>query len=161
MTYRIITICTGNICRSPMGEYLLRAALEDANLAEHTEVTSCGTTGWEVGNPVDPRAAALLRARGIEPGAHRAQAMTRQDLEDADLLITMDNDHVGPVKRLIGSEHHDKVRMIRSFDPQAGEDTGIRDPWYGDEADFDLTAEQLDAAIPGIVAHVREALAKE
>ncbi|ASK66768.1 protein tyrosine phosphatase [Brachybacterium avium] len=162
MTYRILTICTGNICRSPMAEYAVREALEQAGLAEHVEVTSAGTSGWEVGNPIDPRAGELLRRHGIEPGDHRARQMDTDELQEADLVLTLDHDHVDPVRRVLGAARAEEtVRMVRDFAPHSVEDTGIRDPWYGDESDFDTAWEQIDEALPGIVDHVRSALPEQ
>lgn len=153
MSYRVLAVCTGNICRSPMTEYLLREAFDDAGLADRVEVASAGTTSWEEGEPVDPRAGALLRQRGIDPSRHRARHMSGAMLREADLILALDEDHLGPLRRTVGSAQ-DRIRLVRSFDPDAT-DLGIRDPWYGDESDFEAAAEMIDAAVPGIVAHVR------
>jgi protein-tyrosine phosphatase len=159
MTYRIVTVCTGNICRSPLAEYALREALADAGLDEQVEVTSVGTSGWEIGNPIDPRAGALLRRHGIEFRAHRARQMSAAELQDADLVLALDHDHLGPLQELLGAAAaQEKVRMVRDFAPVPVQDTGIRDPWYGDESDFEIAWEQIDEAVGGILEHVRAAL---
>lgn len=158
MTYRILTVCTGNICRSPMAEYALRQALEADGLADRVEVASVATSGWEIGNPVDPRAGALLARHGIDAGGHRAEQMDAEMLRGADLILTLDHDHVGPVHRALGGDGEHKVHMVRSFDADPVQDTGIRDPWYGDESDFELAWSQITAATDGIIAHVREEL---
>ncbi|MGO1257401.1 MAG: low molecular weight protein-tyrosine-phosphatase [Brachybacterium sp.] len=155
MTYRIRTVCTGNICRSPMAEYALREALDQAGLGDRAEVASVGTTGWEVGNPIDPRAGDLLRRHGIDAVSHRARQLDEQELHRADLVLALDHDHVGPLQRVLGREQADRtVRMVRDFAPAPVEDTGIRDPWYGDESDFEITWEQIDEALGGIIDHV-------
>jgi len=161
LTYRIVTVCTGNICRSPMAEYALRQALEQDGLADRVEVASVGTSGWEIGNPVDSRAGALLARHGLDAGSHRARQMDASELEQADLILTLDHDHVGPVQRLLDGEAGQKIRMVRSFDPDQPSDTGIRDPWYGDESDFDLAWDQITAATDGILDHVRQELGED
>src|SRR5699024_7225054 len=144
MTYRILTICTGNICRSPMVEFAVREALEQAGLGDRVEVASAGTSGWEVGNPIDPRAGALLSRHGLSTDAHRARQMDDAELQAADLVLTLDHDHVAPVRRALGPARAEQtVRMVRDFAPHAVEDTGIRDPWYGDESGFDTAWEQI------------------
>lgn len=158
MTFRILTVCTGNICRSPMAEFAVRDALEQAGLGDRVEVTSVGTTGWESGNPIDPRADALLRQRGIDPSGHRARRMEEAEVRGADLVLALDHDHVDPLRRVLGSQVEETLHMVRDFAPEPVEDTGIRDPWYGDESDFETTWEQIDEALPGIVYHVRSHL---
>ncbi len=159
MSYRIVTVCTGNICRSPLAEYALREALDDAGLGELVEVTSVGTSGWEIGNPIDPRAGALLRRHGIDAQQHRARRMSAAELRDADLVLALDPDHLGPLRESLGAAAaQEKVRMVRDFAPVPVQDTGIRDPWYGDESDFEIAWEQIDEAVGGILEHVRAAL---
>lgn len=157
MAYRVLTVCTGNICRSPMAEFLLREAFEKAGLGDRVTVASAGTTSWEEGEPIDPRAGSLLTGRGIDPAEHRARHMDAAELREADLILALDDDHLGPLRRLAASAG-ERIRLVREFDPAAGEDLGIRDPWYGDDADFALAAEMIDAALPGIVEHVRTEL---
>ena len=162
MTYRILTVCTGNICRSPLAEYALREAVAASDPAGQVEVASAGTTGWEGGNPIDPRAGALLREHGIDPSAHRARRMDPQELREADLVLALDHDHVGPIRDVLGEERAaTTLRMVRDFAPEPVEDTGIRDPWYGDESDFELAWEQITEAVDGILDHVRAARAQK
>lgn len=174
MTYRIITVCTGNICRSPMAAALLRARLDEAGLQGRgeggIEITSAAVTSEEIGNPMDPRAARVLAAHGVEDAGHRAHRITAEEAAGADLLIAMDHDHVGPLQRLLAEAEgpgaaeeaaaeggrRGRLRLIRSFDPAVtGDDLGIRDPWYGGAEDFDRTWEQLDPAVDGILEHLR------
>ncbi|MGO1976951.1 MAG: low molecular weight protein-tyrosine-phosphatase [Brachybacterium tyrofermentans] len=161
MTYRILTVCTGNICRSPMAEYALREAAQQAGLGDEVEVSSVGTTREEVGNPIDRRAGELLRRHGIDPSAHRARHLSDQELEDADLVLALDHDHVGPLRHLGGDGLDGRLHMVRDFAPEPVDDTGIRDPWWGDESDFELAWEQITDATDGILQKVRADLGRD
>ncbi|NUP74225.1 MAG: low molecular weight phosphotyrosine protein phosphatase [Sinomonas sp.] len=157
--YRIITVCTGNICRSPMAEFMLVDALNAAGLADQALVDSAGTTNYEVGRPIDPRAARVLDAHGVPAHLHVARKFREEWFEERDLILALDVDHYGRLRELApaGTEH--KVRMLREFDPAVARldhlDQGIEDPWFGDQSDFELTWELIHAALPGIVEHVR------
>ncbi|MEE1622326.1 low molecular weight protein-tyrosine-phosphatase [Zafaria sp. Z1313] len=157
--YRITAVCTGNICRSPMAEYLIRGALESAGV-DGVVVDSAGTSDGEAGNPVDPRAAAVLTRAGLDPSKHVARRFEAADFADADLVLALDTDHYARLRRLApGPQDAAKVRLLRSFDPAVADKgpsgQGIYDPWYGDAADFALCHEMIRAALPGLVEHVR------
>lgn len=162
--YRILTICTGNICRSPMAAYLLRAAVQDAGIPD-VEISSAATSDWETGNPIDPRAAALLSSQGIDTASHVARQVTTDDLAEVDLVLSLDTEHYNHLRRLAATDtDRAKIRMLRSFDPelsgQAPARQGIYDPWYGDEADFETTSQLISAALPGLVQHIRNQTAE-
>jgi protein-tyrosine phosphatase len=162
--YRICVVCTGNICRSPMAEWLLREALEDAGLADRVVVDSAGTSSEERGNPMDRRTVAALRRRGHVDGGwsgHRARRFDRRWFEEIDLVLAADSGHARALQRLAPStEDAEKVRLLRSFDPGsvAAGALDMDDPWWGDEASFDQTYDEVRAAVPGVVEHVRRAL---
>ncbi|MFT3900402.1 MAG: low molecular weight protein-tyrosine-phosphatase [Gordonia sp. (in: high G+C Gram-positive bacteria)] len=150
----ICVVCTGNICRSPMGQNILRAALEQAELADRVEVISAGTSGWHVGQPADNRARTELLAHGY-PDDHVAAQLGPTHF-DADLILAMDGDHVRSLQR---KRLGDRVRLLRSFDPASDPDDDVPDPYYGTQGDFGETRELIEAAVPGILAWVREQLA--
>ncbi len=160
-TYRICVVCTGNICRSPMAEYLLRDAFDEAGLGDAVEVCSAGTSAEELGNPIDPRTADALRRHGHEDlgwEEHRARQVDRSWFADLDLVLAADTRHERTLHRLAPTDaDRDKIAMLRSFDP-AADDVGMDDPWYGGRAGFDRTYDEIAAAVPGIVDHVRAAL---
>ena len=153
---RIDFVCTGNICRSPMAEVIVRQKLEAAGLGEAVEVTSSGIGDWHVGHPADKRALAELAAHGYDGSAHRAQQFGYEQ-ESADLIVALDNNHVSElVARGVPEE---KVRLLRSFDPDPSvAEEGVKDPYYGGQQGFTLTREQIEAASAGIIAWVREQL---
>ncbi|MFJ6079436.1 low molecular weight protein-tyrosine-phosphatase [Pseudarthrobacter sp. NPDC092419] len=160
--YRVIAVCTGNICRSPMVELMLREALKREGLDGAVVVDSAGTTGYESGRPIDPRAARRLAATQILSAGHVARKWEPQWFRDRDLILALDIDHYAWLSEAApDQESLDKVRMLRSFDPAMDGrdrlDQGIEDPWYGGHADFDAVWHQIHAAIPGLIDHVRTA----
>ncbi|WP_196791282.1 low molecular weight protein-tyrosine-phosphatase [Motilibacter aurantiacus] len=142
-----------------MGEIVLRRAFGDAGLGDVVHVDSAGTGGWHVGGPADPRAAAVLRARGYDD-AHVARQFAAEWFAGKDLVLALDAGHVRALRALAPTpDAAEKVRLLRSFDPGAGEDLDVADPYYGDDAGFELTLDQVEAAAPGILEHVRAWLA--
>nr|WP_227871271.1 low molecular weight protein-tyrosine-phosphatase [Corynebacterium provencense] len=144
-------VCTGNICRSPMGEIMLRRALQDAGLGDAVRLNSCGTTGWHVGEAVDPRAAAWLQRQGYTASGHAA-AEFGPEHRDADLFLVMDASNRKALEK--AGVDPARIALFRSFGP-AG-DREVADPYYGDDADFDRAGRELDDALPGIVAWARD-----
>lgn len=163
--YRIVTVCTGNICRSPMAEIMLNRAFEEAGLDDDVMVDSAGTTGWEVGNPIDERAAAKLTELGLTSETHRARKFDPIWYAERDLILALDVDHYEDLKlEAPDAESRGRVRMLREFDPSTAgtpiSELGIYDPWYGDSADFEATWQMIHDAVPGIVQFVLEELAR-
>jgi protein-tyrosine phosphatase len=150
---RITVVCTGNICRSPMGEVILRDLLSHAGLGDDVVVDSAGTTRWEVGNPMDPRAAAELRRRGYDGSAHVAREFDPRWLAEADLVLAADAGHASVLRRWARTpEDAAKVRLLREFDPAsvAAGTLEIDDPWYGDEEDFVRCFTEVEAGCRGV-----------
>lgn len=162
--FRVTVVCWGNICRSPMAEFVLREAFADAGLGDAVVVDSAGTSTEELGHPMDRRTVAALQRHGIPDSgfaAHRARQFRADSFDDSDLVLAADHVHDEILRRRARDpEDTEKIAMLRSFDPEAvAKDTlGMDDPWYGDDTDFDLTFAEITAAAPGIVAHVREQL---
>jgi len=164
-TYRITIVCTGNICRSPMAEFLLRERFVAAGLDDEVTITSAGTTAWEKGNPADPRTVAVLERRGHtgDYSQHRAQVFDKRWFDETDLVLATDHGHYSVLRRLAGqADAQDRIRMLRSFDPAGhkGDALAIDDPWYDDAAAFERTYDEIDAAADGVVDFVRAALGR-
>lgn len=158
--YRITVVCTGNICRSPMAAFVLRARFEAAGLSDRVSVDSAGTTAWEEGNPADPRTIAALERQGhtVNRDGHRARVFDKRSFDDLDLILAADHGHYTVLRRLAGDPaSKDRIRMVRSFDPSRpkGDQLAIDDPWYGDDSDFDRTYAEITSAADGIVDFVR------
>ena len=167
MRYRVMTVCTGNICRSPIAEVVLRDRFESAGLGDRVVVDSGGISSEELGNPIDPRAARVLREAGYPVPDGTAHQVTARDIADRDLLLPMTARHARRLRTQAPSdEDAAKVRMYRSFDPAAPSlqvadeaELDVEDPWYGGHDDFLATLDQVEAAADAIVDHVRSRLA--
>jgi protein-tyrosine phosphatase len=147
-TYRVVLVCLGNICRSPMAHVVLEERLADAGLADRVEVTSSGTGGWHVGDPMDRRAAATLTAAGYDASRHRARQWAETDADDADLVLAMDQQNLadlgGPSER---------VRLFRDFDPlEPGSD--VPDPYYGGDSGFEEVLAMVERTAAALVAEL-------
>jgi protein-tyrosine phosphatase len=162
--FRIIVVCTGNICRSPMVEFVLREMFAAEGLTYRVRIRSAGTTSWEEGNPADPRTLAVLQRNGYENldgWGHIARRFERSWFDDADLVLAADRGHLRDLRKLARTdEQRAKIRLYREFDPQALADGTLEmdDPWYGDDAAFDQTYAEVVAASAGLVEYVRTQL---
>ncbi|WP_083289524.1 MULTISPECIES: low molecular weight protein-tyrosine-phosphatase [Micrococcaceae] len=159
--FTVLVVCTGNICRSAMAHYMLQDALANAGIT-NVRVDSCGTSDEEAGNPADPRTEQMLNELGLTAQGHVARQLNENDWATTDLFLAADVRHIETLRALAPAEiNRSRIRMLRSFEPGAThqDETSLRmaDPWYGDISDFEITREQITAAIPGIIEWVREA----
>ncbi|MEU5533017.1 low molecular weight protein-tyrosine-phosphatase [Streptomyces sp. NPDC020362] len=158
MTYRVCFVCTGNICRSPMAESVFRTRVEEAGLDSRVETGSAGTGGWHEGEAADPRTVSVLEERGYGTG-HTARRFEASWFAGLDLVIALDTGHLKALRRLAPTEEDArKVRLLRSYDPAAGDDLDVPDPYYGGLDGFEECLEMVEAASTGLLAAVRERL---
>ncbi|MGH3653261.1 MAG: low molecular weight protein-tyrosine-phosphatase [Glutamicibacter sp.] len=163
--FRIMIVCTGNICRSPMAEYMLKNALKDAEVSQ-VEVISRAITDGEVGKRIDERAASTLRSHGLDASEHIAAQIDSDEIAKMDLVLATDTDHfeeLVPELAEIDPSERPQLRMFRSFDPGTAssphDQQGIYDPWYGDAGDFRETWKLISASLPALVDYVRSNIA--
>jgi protein-tyrosine phosphatase len=145
-------VCSGNICRSPSAELVFAEKLRAAGLADRVRVSSAGIGPWHAGEPIDPRAGAVLTRYGY-PAGHVAEQIGPRHL-NADLLLAMDAGHEKALRRLVADQ--DRVRLLRSFDPDGAADLDVPDPYYGGPNGFEDVLAMIEAAMPGLLRWVRE-----
>jgi len=144
---KVLFICTGNICRSPLAEGVFLHKVNLRGLADRFAVDSCGTGGWHVGERPDPRVLALAAARGVSlPGT--ARQISEEDLMRFDLLICMDEEHREHLLYMGASP--EKVRLLLEFHPQPPM-AEVPDPYFGERGGFELVYELVDPAMDGLI----------
>lgn len=157
--YRVCFVCSGNICRSPTAEVVLRRLLAEAGLDEKVSVDSAGLGAWHVGEAADARTVAALRARGYDAEEHCARQFRGTDFAERDLVVALDSGHERDLLALAPTEaDRDKVRLLRAYDRQAAAGTGdldVPDPYYGGEAGFEHVLDLVESACRGLLAEVR------
>ena len=127
--FRVMFICTGNICRSPLAHAVFENIVKEKDLDGQIEVDSSGTGAWHVGEQADSRMRKTARRHGVHLN-HRSQQLISDNLRDFDLLLTMDADNYRDVCSLCSSDEElKKIKMFRDFDPVG--DGDVPDPWYG------------------------------
>ena len=135
--HKVLFVCHGNICRSPMAEFVLKDMVKKAGLADRFEIASCATSTEEiwngVGNPVYPPAKAELAKHGISCEGKRAVQLTKKDYANYDLLVAMDNNNVRNIHRMLGGDPERKVRKLMDYTSRGGD---VADPWYSERFDI-------------------------
>jgi protein-tyrosine phosphatase len=162
--YRICLVCSGNICRSPMAEVVLRHLAEEAGLADLLQISSAGTGDWHIGERADRRTVAALAGAGYDGSRHRAQQFDPRWFADLDLVIACDRGHQRTLWSWAGAERErGKVALLRSFDPDlepgaAADHLDVPDPYYEEQQAFDDVLRRIEACCRGLLTQVRESL---
>jgi protein-tyrosine phosphatase len=146
---RVLFVCLGNICRSPLAEGLARRRARERGL--DWSFDSAGTGDWHAGEPPDPRAVALARRRGTPIDDLRARQVTREDFARFDLILAADADNLRQLEALRPADSHARLALLLDWcgiEPQGA----VPDPWYGDEAGFERVYELLARAIDALLA---------
>ena len=148
----ILFICHGNICRSPMAEFVMKDLVEKAGLASQFRIASAATSREEIGNPVYPPAQRKLAEHGIGCAGHAARQFTARDYQDYDLLIAMDSANLRNLRRFYGGDPAGKIHMLLEYAGRPGEE--VADPWY--TGDFQATWEDVSAGCAGLLEQLTE-----
>lgn len=147
----ICFVCSGNICRSPMAALIFRERLAETGLDSEVRVSSAGMGPWHVGDPADPRARETLAAHGY-PTTHIAAQLDGHHL-DADLLLAADTSHLRALRGKVADPS--RLRLLREFDPTAGDQPEVPDPYYGGDRGFEEVLGMIERATSGLLDWVR------
>ncbi|RFA10988.1 protein tyrosine phosphatase [Subtercola boreus] len=157
--FRVCMVCTGNICRSPMAEVVLRELVRKGGLDDRIAVTSAGTGDWHVGEQADPRTLVSLAQRGYDGQAHRARQFDPAWFDSLDLVVVLDRSHERVVKDWADNDaDRSKVRLLASFDPDAGGQLDVPDPYYSTAALFDEVLVTIERSCRALFAQLEPAL---
>lgn len=148
---KILFVCHGNICRSPMAEYVMKHLVNQAGLVAQFEIRSAATSTEEIGNPIYPPAARTLAAHGIPSGRHAARQLQKADYNIYDLLIGMDNANIRNMQRICGGDPQGKIHRLLEYTSSPGE---VADPWY--TGNFEQTWKDVWAGCNGLLAHLSQ-----
>ncbi len=131
---KILFVCHGNICRSPMAEFVMKDLVKKAGLTAEFLIASAATSREEIGNPVYPPARRKLAEHGITCGGHAARQLTREDYDAYDLLVGMDQANLRNMRRICGGAPEGKLHLLLDYTGRPGD---VADPWY--TGDFEAT----------------------
>jgi protein-tyrosine phosphatase len=151
--YRVVFVCTGNICRSPSAEAVMRQRLHDAGLSDAVEVSSAGLGGWHVGNDADKRSLKALRDRGYDL-AHAARQVKKAWAGEYDLWVALDSGHLMELRSLLPGED---VRLLRDWDPSG--QGSVPDPYYDGQEVFEEVLDIIERSCDGLLEELRRRLA--
>jgi protein-tyrosine phosphatase len=157
MSFRVLMVCMGNICRSPTAEGVVRQYIKNNRLGDIVEVDSAGTHGYHVGEAPDSRTQRAASSRGYNLSQIRARKVARQDLDYFDLILAMDKSNLDNLRRMAPPEAHGRIRLFmdyaRNFD-----DDEVPDPYYGLGHGFDLVLDMIEDGAQGLVEDLKKRL---
>lgn len=152
-------VCTGNICRSPTAEGVLRHKLVAAGLAGRVEVQSAGTVDYHVGSPPDHRAQQAALRRGYDLSRQRARLLRADDFERFNLLLGMDAEHIERMVEMCPGPSIERIRLLMDFSQRRPRGAEVPDPYYGAPAGFERVLDLVEEACDGLIGELRARLA--
>ncbi len=148
--HKILFVCHGNICRSPMAEFLLKDIVKKRGIAADFEIASAATSTEEIGNPVHHGTRNKLAQYGISCSGKTARQVTARDYRYYDLLLIMDSNNRRNMERLLGPDVDNKIHLLLDYTNRKGQ--SIADPWY--TGDFDVTYDDIMEGLDGLLTHL-------
>lgn len=152
---KVLFVCMGNICRSPIAEGIFCSLLAKANLTDNFIVDSAGTSNYHVGDLPDCRAIEAAKCSGVSL-THSARQFTKDDFDNFDYILVMDHlNHEAVLSLTNNKESHEKVFLFRTFDSESTDFQNVPDPYYGGDQDFIEVCEIVTKAGLGFLEFVR------
>ena len=148
--HRVLFVCHGNICRSPMAEFVMKDLVKKAGVEREFSIASAATSTEEIGCPVYPPARRKLAEHGIGCAGHAARQLTAADYDHWDYLVGMDVANLRHMRRICGGDPEGKISLLLDWADRSGD---VADPWY--TGDFDATWRDVLAGCSGLLAHIR------
>ena len=147
---KIIFVCLGNICRSPMAEFVMKDIVEKAGLTHEFEIASAATSTYEIGNPVYPPARQKLAEHGIRCEGKTARQITKRDYDYYDYIVAMDYSNITNLKKMLGDDPQGKISLLMDYTSRPAD---VADPWYtGDfQATWDDVTEGCNALLKAVL----------
>ncbi len=155
MSYGILFVCMGNICRSPSAHGVMRRHLDEAGLSQLVQVDSAGTHNYHPGEPPDARSQRHARARGYDLSDLRARQIRHADFERFDLIVAMDWDNLAQLEKLAPAAQRPRLRRLGEFFSRSTSPV-VPDPYYGGPAGFEHVLDLIEDGCEGLVRHVRQ-----
>ena len=149
---KVLFVCWGNICRSPMGEYIFKDMIKKEGIADKVYVESAATSTEELGNPVYPPARDELRRHGIDCNGHRARQVRKSDYDDFDYIIAMEDIHLRIMRDRFFGGRDDKISLCMDYSSRPGKQ--IADPWY--TGDFVTAYNQIEEGCRGLLEIIKK-----
>lgn len=146
---KVLFVCHGNICRSPMAEFMLKDMVQKAGLSDQFQIASAATSTEEIGNPVHYGTRERLKREGISVAGKTAVQMKKSDYIKYDYLIGMDSWNIRNMMRILGGDPEGKVHKMMEF---AGSDRDVADPWY--TGDFEATYQDISEGLRGLLREI-------
>lgn len=151
--FRVLFVCSGNICRSPLAEAIFKSLVHKAGLIDRFSVDSAGTHGFHEGDHADPRTRRVGRKHGLDVDSI-SRPVVDADFDAFDLIVAMDRNHLRELRSRAGASRRAAIKLMREFDPEARE-ADVADPYYGGEAGFDEMYRVLTPACRGLLESLR------